>query len=383
MKRICFNLFDAHSVIFQDNMVCFGGAEVRGVTLAKGLSEKAYDVSVIIRPNKTRIKQRVQKLWIVSHAYYSPLGLSLYQKIYLQFLYYLCYQKKVSSLDQFYKWYPYIQIQADYYMAFEITELTRQFVSFCKTFGKKFVLFIASDGELSYQNEVAQQMGVKRELADYIIKNANCIFVQNQYQLRKLEENFNCKGIQINNPLPVMLTNSLPDNKTERKYILWIGRSNENKQPATFVALAKDNPQELFYMVMNCNNKQIHNQVLDSLPSNVIYKESLLFDELNTIFNQSKVFVNTSLYEGFPNTFLQAGYFSVPVLSLHVNPNNFITEHTCGIFCESNLQMLQDGMRELIEKSKLYGNNIHTYVTNYHNEEDIVKKISLTLSELA
>ena len=39
---------------------------------------------------------------------------------------------------------------------------------------------------------------------------------------------------------------------------------------------------------------------------------------------KSKILINTSSFEGFPNTFVQAWANGVPVISLKVDPDNII-----------------------------------------------------------
>jgi hypothetical protein len=47
-------------------------------------------------------------------------------------------------------------------------------------------------------------------------------------------------------------------------------------------------------------------------------------------FDEATVFVNTSDYEGFPNTFVQAATGGCGILSLRVNPDGFLDRFGCG-----------------------------------------------------
>ena len=61
--------------------------------------------------------------------------------------------------------------------------------------------------------------------------------------------------------------------------------------------------------------------------------------------NESHVLVNTSEYEGFSNTFVEAWMRKVIVLSMNSNPENIITDQKIGFICSS--------LSELIDKTDL------------------------------
>ncbi|MBL7937222.1 MAG: glycosyltransferase [Bacteroidia bacterium] len=382
MSRICFNLFDAHSVFFPRDSYAFGGAEVRAVTIANQLA-KSDDVYVIIKEHEKPIDIVVNKVRVISHEYFAPNQRSILKKVYYSLIYNLQFKEKISK-DRYYQWRPYLNVNAEFYAAFEITETSKMLVDFCKAFNKKFVLFIASDGELSYDTGLAKIMNVNKALAAYIVENAYKVFVQNNYQLEKLFENFKVTGIQVNNPLPLNIKETIV--KTGNKeYVTWIGKSSAVKQPLLFIELAKQFPELKFCMVMNKNDESIYTEVLKNLPKNVVFKESLPFLEVNELLNNSKLFVNTSLYEGFPNTFLQAGCFSVPVISLNVNPNHFLDLSSGGICCYGSVDQLKSAVQNLIMDKVLYesmSGSISKYIAANHSVDSVVTKIATHLNIL-
>jgi glycosyltransferase involved in cell wall biosynthesis len=54
----------------------------------------------------------------------------------------------------------------------------------------------------------------------------------------------------------------------------------------------------------------------------------------------SKVLINTSPYEGFPNTFLEAWAIGTPVISLHIDPGGVIQKHGLGYVCDGDRQRM-------------------------------------------
>lgn len=56
--------------------------------------------------------------------------------------------------------------------------------------------------------------------------------------------------------------------------------------------------------------------------SNLTYTGAIPLEEVNSLLEQSHLLVNTSVKEGFSNTFIQAWMRCVPVFTLGVNPDN-------------------------------------------------------------
>ena len=57
--------------------------------------------------------------------------------------------------------------------------------------------------------------------------------------------------------------------------------------------------------------------------------------DMRSIFAEAKFLVNTSDFEGFPNTFIEAALENTPVISMKVDPNKMFSCHGAGICTDS------------------------------------------------
>ena len=93
------------------------------------------------------------------------------------------------------------------------------------------------------------------------------------------------------------------------------------------------------------------------------------FDKIENYFSRAKLLVNTSESEGFANTFIQAGKWAVPILTLKVNPDNFLTTYSCGLCAEGDRRKLTENLEFLLTDDKYIelGLNARRYVEENHD----------------
>jgi glycosyltransferase involved in cell wall biosynthesis len=139
--------------------------------------------------------------------------------------------------------------------------------------------------------------------------------------------------------------------------VVWIANMKPLKQPEVFLRIAKDlrNIKGIkFIMIGRALNTKWDREMLKEMSAleNLEYLGERSLKEVNEVLARAHIFVNTSTYEGFPNTFIQAWMRKVPVVSLNVNPDNIIDRNRIGFFSKTYNQMVKDVAR-LIQDSKL------------------------------
>lgn len=98
-------------------------------------------------------------------------------------------------------------------------------------------------------------------------------------------------------------------------------------------------------------------------------------DITESYFDKCKIFVNTSVYEGFPNTFLQSWNRGIPVLS-YVDPDNVIRKNKLGLVVDSDRQLHESLSEFLSNPSWDYG-HILDYFTKNHSSKIMDQYVDL------
>lgn len=164
--------------------------------------------------------------------------------------------------------------------------------------------------------------------------------------------------------------------------IVWIGNFKNIKRPEIFVKLAKDFekfPELEFIMIGSMPNRRRWHDLMEE--ANQIegfkYKGNLPQGEFNAILAQAHILVNTSRFEGFPNTFIQAWMRKVPVVSLSVNPDNVLSDYGIGLVSENYEGLLRE-VERLIEDSVFrneIGDKAQVYAYKNHSDNNISELI--------
>lgn len=254
----------------------------------------------------------------------------------------------------------------------------------CRQLRIRSVLGIAADEELS-EGVVRGDANIpsipEHGLAiQASIASADQIFVQSVTQQRLLKQRFGRDATIIRNPMPrfhpTPAVFASIDSRSEFQgpYVLWIGRADRTqKLPLLGLDVARLVPEVRFVFVVNPTDPDVFDAVLSTKPSNVIVIERLSPEEADVAIGRSTILINTSSFEGFPNTFLQAARQSVPIVSLSVDPDEFLTTGGCGICATGDISRMASAIRTLWNDESTrtaIGAKSSHYVTQHFRFED-------------
>ena len=229
-----------------------------------------------------------------------------------------------------------------------------------------------------------QKNGLLGKIYEIGINNVDIVITQNIEHKELLASNHQINAVVLKNAFPI------PKKKKHTKTnVLWVGRYESWKNPEKILKIAKKLKELEFIMI--CPKPEISLLSWETLKKNASKIKNLSFinkvpfNQIQTYFNNARVFVNTSESEGFPNTFLQAAAASTPIASLNVNPDNYISDNKCGLFANNNFKKLEENIKNLYFNDKMhmeYGNNNFSYLNENHNLIKIDNQFSEIVEKL-
>ena len=211
----------------------------------------------------------------------------------------------------------------------------------------------------------------------FLIKFADFLIVQNEYQKKQLPDKVKYKVNKIRNGY-IISKNASP----KKEGVLWVGRLEPWKQPEKFLELAAQIPAVPFTIIAPVVKKyekyaeEVY--IKAGMLNNVNILKFVNHNEIDHYFKHAKVFINTSCEEGFPNTFIQSCKNHTPIVSLNVNPDNFINRFNVGFCCDGNSDDLFNKTYKIMYDEKLFESfslSAYVYAKENHSIEQNVKML--------
>jgi glycosyltransferase involved in cell wall biosynthesis len=298
MLSVCFVAPHAWPVFSGERSIpVVGGAEVQQAILARLFASRGYRVSMISldfgQPPQAEISGvQVHRIFNMQH------GLPV-----LRFVH-----PRLSSM-----WRALKAVDADIYYYRSAAMWVGVLAEFCRRYGKRLVYAGASDKDFDPDQGGQIRFARDRWLFRRGVARAHAIVAQNEHQRRMCRQTFG-REAQV---IPSCYV--APEPRCAREdIVLWVGTMHENKRPELFIELARKLPRRKFVMIggpgLNAAFYEETRRACAAVP-NVEFKGFLPLAEAETWFDRARVFVNTSLYEGMPNTFLQAWARGVPTVA--------------------------------------------------------------------
>jgi glycosyltransferase involved in cell wall biosynthesis len=281
------------------------------------------------------------------------------------------------------------EIQPDVIYQRTLSAYTGIAAYYAKKNNSSLVWHIAHDHDVSPPiSKMEKSMLIKlidRKIGEYGIRNSNFIIAQTEKQKKLLEQNYERRATAI-----ISNFHPLPSELIEKRLpikIVWVANFKPMKRPELFVRLAKDlsNIEKIdFIMIGRAGSRDRYRNMCNQIDKmkNLKYLGECSIDEVNRILAQAHIFVNTSVAEGFPNTFIQAWMRKVPVVSLDVSTDSILQSNQIGLSSRSYEEM-RNNVLKLIRDPDLratLGERAQEYAYKNHSMENAKSLVSLFLS---
>jgi glycosyltransferase involved in cell wall biosynthesis len=301
-KHICFVAPRAWPVLSRDRTIpTAGGAEVQQSILARLFASNGYRVSMISldfgQPDRSQVDG------VTVHKAFAPnAGAPL-----LRFLH-----PRMSSM-----WRALRSVEADIYYCRAASLWPWLVAQFCRRHGKRSVYAGASDKD--FIPDVGGQVPYARDRWLYRrgLATVDAIVAQNEAQRASCRANYGREALVI--PSCYQLPQRAARSHDCADLVLWVGLLHENKRPELFVELAARLPQRRFVMIggPRAGAQAFYERIRTRAARvpNLELTGPLPLAEVEPWFDRARVLVNTSVYEGMPNTFLQAWARGVPTVA--------------------------------------------------------------------
>lgn len=133
----------------------------------------------------------------------------------------------------------------------------------------------------------------------------------------------------------------------ERKDFIYVGWFDKRKGSAELYELIRRSPSHTFKIIGPPRDKtgQVYYDRLRKFPNVRLLGKLSHFRTLQEIAD-SRALINTSNMEGFPNVFIEAWAYGVPVISLNVDPGNVIENNGLGVFAHGDINRMVEALDE-------------------------------------
>lgn len=299
--HICFVAPTTWPVISRNNEInVVGGAEVQQSMIAPALARRGYRVSMICldygQPDRTVIDG------ITIYNMHKPdQGLPVLRYIH----------PRLTSL-----WRALTRADADVYYQRTAAGYTGFVAAFCRRHGRKSIYAGASDVDfIPGQQEI--RYARDRKIFEYGLRRVDRVITQNPAQQETLARNYGREGTLI----PSCYAPPPGARADRRGYVLWVASVRNSKRVEMALEIARRLPQLRFVLVGGPDPGRREQAYFESVReaaralANVEMKGFVPFSETERYFDGARVVLNTSLYEGFPNTFLQAWARAIPTVA--------------------------------------------------------------------
>ena len=316
-RRICLLNYYAWGVIadLDGKKVHIGGEEVQHALLSRYLAKRGFDVTSLVGDFG---QQALEQVGGVKVRKTFRLGDGVPG---LRF-----FTPRLSST-----WAALKAADAEVYYISCAGAMVGVVAAFCRLYKRRFVFRIASDADCD-PSRLMVGNARDRWLYHYGLRRAHSILAQTQKQADLLKQHYGLHAEVAG------MFSDLPDEvasfEARNIDLLWLANMRSMKRPEWFLDVVRLVPQWRCEMAGGAHPDELPlyrraEEGAKTLP-NLVFHGQVKFGMTRSLFSRARIFVNTSSFEGFPNTYLQAWANGVPVVATF-DPDGLIAARGLGV----------------------------------------------------
>jgi glycosyltransferase involved in cell wall biosynthesis len=219
-------------------------------------------------------------------------------------------------------WQALREADADIYYQRSADILTGVIAEYSRRHGKRSIYAAASDKDFEHGR---QQIKYARDrwLYERGLAQVDRVVVQNERQRESLRRHYGRDGMLVPSCYELPADPSGETRAGRGDAVLWVGTVHDYKRPELLLELARRLPRRHFIMIGGsaAPGERLRPGYYESIRDaaarlpNVEFKGFLPLEEVERWYDRGRVLVNTSYYEGMPNTFLQAWARGIPTVA--------------------------------------------------------------------
>ncbi len=374
MLRVCFVSPLGYGLYHPESGLPFGGAEVQIFLTAGALAkDTGFHTSVLTTVGQTPATEQIGALTLITRRGQGRLAgrngpLASFRGYW-------------SSFHEM--WALFQRINADVYVHAGAGVEVGAYAIICRLLHRRFIFVVASNADLTDRCGLVR--GPLRRLYPLGVRLADEVVCRTEDQRELLRRRFGRDGLLIRSGHPIPTGCDRP-----RQSMLWAGRIHPVKQPLVFLDLAARCPEIPFTMVgmRDPLERTLWDAVRTRIAqlTNVTFLPNLSLAEVEETFQGALLLINTSQYEGFPNTYIQAAASGVPIVSLAVDPDRVLAQHRIGSCTSGDFEAMVETVRRFGQDERLredYARRARVYAMGNHSLEVAVARWKDMLLALA
>lgn len=353
---ICFVAHNAYGALADEDTGHIGGIERQQAMMARWLAAKGYRVSMVTWEEEGGNQSVVNGVHVYTICKRNQ-GIK-----FLKFFY-----PRWTNLNR-----AMAEADADIYY-YNCGDLgLGQVVLWASGHGKKSFYSVASqiDCDAGIKSKDALR---ERLLYNYGVKHVDNIVVQTRAQTQLLQETYQRDSELI--PMPsagFAMSDEWVAQKIARATprVIWVGRFSNEKRLEWLLGAAEKLPDVQFDVLGSANFDTEYARNLHEWAErldNVTIHGRIQHEQIGEYYKNAAMICCTSVFEGFPNVFLEAWSVGLPVVT-SFDPDNVVQEHKLGSFVTS-VDELETSIRDLFADRQAYtdaANNAYDYYKRYH-----------------